>query len=60
MPIKAGSVAHTLTVNVTLAATMEDGKSHAPCSTVNASKMTVKQPECAVVKVPKRIAVRCP
>ena len=59
MPLKAGSVAHTLTVTVTVAA-KENGKSHAPCSTVNASKMTIKQPKCAVVKVPKRIAVRCP
>ena len=58
VPMKTGSVAHNLNVNVTVAATREDGKSHAPCSTVNASNMTIKQ--CAVVKVPKRIAVRCP
>ena len=58
VPMKTGSVAHNLNVNVTVAATMEDGKSDAPCSTVNVSNMTIKQ--CAVVKVPKRIVVRCP
>ena len=51
-------VAHTLTVNVAITAAVTDGKSNAPCSTVNAPKMTIKQ--CAVVKVPKGIAVRCP
>ena len=58
MPMKTGSVAHTLTVNVTVAATREDGKSHAPCSTVNATNMSMKK--CAVVKVPKVIAVCYP
>ena len=58
MPVMTRGVAHTLTVNVAITAAVTDGKSNAPCSTVNAPKMTIKQ--CAVVKVPKGIAVRCP
>ena len=51
-------VAHTLTVNVIKNAAVTNGKSHATCSTVNAPHMAMKQ--CAVVKVPKGIAVCCP
>ena len=58
MPMMTRGVAHTLTVNVAITAAVTDGKSNAPCSIVNAPKMTIKQ--CAVVKVPKGIAVRCP
>ena len=58
MTMMTGSVAHTLTVNVAKNAAVKIGKSHAPCSTVNAPNMTMKQ--CAVVKVPKGIAVRYP
>ena len=58
MAITASGVAHTLTVNVTITAAVTNGKSHATCSTVNASDMAIKQ--CAVVKVTKAIAVCCP
>ena len=58
MPMMTRGVAHTLTVNVTKNAAVTTGKSHAPCSTVNAPNMRMKQ--CAVVKVPKGIAVCCP
>ena len=51
-------VAHTLNVNVAITAAVTNGKSNAPCSTVNAPNMTMKQG--AVVKVPKGIAVCCP
>ena len=51
-------VAHTLTVDVAKTAAVTNGKSHAPCSTVNAPKMTMAQ--CAVVEVTKGIAVCCP
>ena len=56
MPMMTRGVAPT--VNVAKTAAVRNGKSHAPCSTVNAPNMTMKQ--CAVVKVPKGIAVRCP
>ena len=55
MTMMTRGVAHTVNVAKTAAV---NGKSHAPCSTVNASTMTMKQ--SAVVKVPKGIAVRCP
>ena len=58
MPMLIRRVAHTLTVNVAITAAVEHGKSHAPCSTVNAPNMTMTQ--CAVVKVPKGIAVCSP
>ena len=58
MPMMTRGVARTLTVNVAITAVVTNGKSNAPCSTVNAPKMTIKK--CAVVKVPKGIAVRCP
>ena len=58
MPFKTSGVTHTLTVNVTRTAAVAIGKSHATCSTVNASNITKNR--CAVVKAPKAIAVCCP
>ena len=58
MPMMTRGVAHTLTVDVAKTAAVTNGKSHAPCSTVNAPKITMTQ--CAVVKVPKGIAECCP
>ena len=58
MPMMTRGVAHTLTVNVAITAAVTNGKSNAPCSTVNAPNMTMKQG--AVAKVPKGIAVCCP
>ena len=58
MPMMTRGVAHTLTVDVAKTAAVTNGKSHAPCSTVNAPKMTMAQ--CAVVEVTKGIAVCCP
>ena len=57
MPVTLG-VAHTLTVDVAITVAITNGKSHATCSTVNASNIAINR--CAVVKVPKAIAVCCP
>ena len=57
MPVTLG-VAHTLTVDVAITVAITNGKSHATCSTLNASNIAINR--CAVVKVPKAIAVCCP